>query len=91
MGSFYLLRCQKRRKYSQAVSLFFALLGSGLNLLNFLHTAFTRADPKIIKKTVKLSIFFTLSRSTSVIAAPKMLVKLTQGVKIKEKEEKEGK
>ncbi len=40
-------------------------------------TALTCADPKSIKKTVKLSIFFKLLGSTSVKAAHKMLVKLT--------------
>jgi len=39
-----------------------------------------RADPKSIKKTVKLSIFFTLSGYTGVKAASKILEKLTQGV-----------
>ncbi len=50
---------------------------SGLNFINVLHTAFMRAYPRSIKKTVKLSIFFTLSGSTSVKAASKILVKLT--------------
>jgi hypothetical protein len=38
------------------------------------------ADPKCIKKTVKLSIFFTLSGSLSVKAVSKTLVKLTRAV-----------
>jgi len=39
---------------------------SELNFINILRTAFTLADPKSVKKTVKLSIFFTLLGSTSV-------------------------
>jgi len=35
-------------------------LRAGVNFINFLRTAFTLADSKSIKKTVKLSIFFTL-------------------------------
>ncbi len=54
-------------------------LTTGLNFINILSTTFTRADPKSIKKTVKLSIFITLSGSMSVKAAHKMLVKLTPG------------
>ncbi len=34
-------------------------------------------DPKSVKKTVKLSIFFTLSGSTSVKAVRRMLMKLS--------------
>jgi len=49
----------------------------GLNFINILRTAFTIADPKSVKKTVKLLIFFSLSGSTSVKAAGKTLVKLT--------------
>jgi hypothetical protein len=49
----------------------------GLNFINVLCTAFTLADPKNIKKTVKLSIFFTLLRSTSVKAVHIMLMKLS--------------
>jgi len=37
----------------------------GLNFINVLSTAFTCADPKSVKKTVKLSIFFTLFGSMS--------------------------
>jgi len=33
----------------------------GVNFINILHTAFTYADPKSVKETVKLSIFFELS------------------------------
>ncbi len=43
----------------------------GLNIINVLRTAFTPADPKNIKKTVKLSIFFTHLGSTSVKTARK--------------------
>jgi len=53
---------------------------SGLNFINVLCTALMRADPKSIKKTVKLSIFFKLSGSTGIKAARKMLLKLTPGL-----------
>jgi len=48
-----------------------------LNFINVLRTAFTLADPKSVKKTVKLSIFFTHSGSTSVKAVHKTFMKLT--------------
>ena len=41
---------------------------TGLNFINVLRTAFTIADPKSVKKTVKLSIFFMLLGSMSVKA-----------------------
>ncbi len=50
------------------------------NFINILRTVFMRADHKIVKKTVKLSIFFKLLGSTSVKASCKTLVKLTPGV-----------
>ncbi len=40
-------------------------------------TGFNGGDPKSVKKTVKLSIFFTLLESTRVKAARQTLVKLT--------------
>jgi len=52
----------------------------GLNFINILSTAFTCADPKSIKKTVKLSNFFTLSGSMSVKAVRRMLMKFTLAV-----------
>ena len=61
---------QKRRK---------TILCSGLNFINVLHTAFTLADPKSVKKIDKLSIFFTLLGSTSVKAVRRTLMKSTQG------------
>ena len=48
-----------------------------VNFTNVLRAAFTRADPKSTKKTVKLSSFFALLGSARVKAARKMLVKLT--------------
>ncbi len=53
------------------------VLTPGHNFINIVLTAFMHADPRSVKKTVKLSIFFTLLGSTSIKAAPKMLVKLT--------------
>ncbi len=47
-----------------------------LKFINILRTAFMLEDPKSIKKTVVLLIFFTLSGSTSVKALHKTLVKL---------------
>jgi hypothetical protein len=55
---------------------------SDIKVINVLHTAFTLADPKSIKKTVKLSIFFTLSGYTSVKAVCRMLMKLTPGINL---------
>ncbi len=52
-------------------------LTPGLNFINVLLTAFTLPDPKSVKKTVKLSIFFTLWGSTSVKAVHRTLMKLT--------------
>ncbi len=48
----------------------------GLSFINVLRTAFTLADPKRVKKTVKLSIFFTLLGSTGAKAAHRTLMKL---------------
>jgi len=50
----------------------------GVNFTSILCRTFTRSDPKSVKKTVKLSIFFTLSGSTSVKAVRRTLMKLTQ-------------
>jgi len=49
----------------------------GVNFINVLLTALTHTDPKSVKKTVKLSIFFTLLGSTREKALCKMWVKLT--------------
>jgi len=49
----------------------------GLNFIKVLHTTFAHADPKSVKKTVKLLIFFTLLESTSVKAVRRMLMKLS--------------
>jgi len=51
----------------------------GLNFINILRTAFTLADPKSVKKTVKLSIFFTLLGSTNVKAVRRTLMNLSPG------------
>jgi len=52
-------------------------LWSGLNFINVLREAFTHTDPKSVKDTDDLTVFFTLSWSVSIKAAPKTLVKLT--------------
>jgi len=40
----------------------------GVDLINVQHTAFTLVDPESAKNTVKSSVSFTLSGSTSVNA-----------------------
>ena len=50
-----------------------------VNFINVLRAAFTPADPKSAKKTVKLSSFFPLLGSAGVKASRRMLVKLTPG------------
>jgi len=52
---------------------------SGVNFIDVLHIAFTIADPKSAKKTVKLSVFFELSGSVWAKAALETLMKLTPG------------
>ena len=53
------------------------LFTPGVNFTNILQAAFTPADPKSAKKTVKLSSLIALLGSVCVKAAPTMLVKLT--------------
>ncbi len=55
-------------------------LTPGLNFINVLRTAFTLIDPKRVKKTDDLTVFFTLLGSTSVKAVPRTLMKLSPGV-----------
>jgi len=57
--------------------MFIRIAQSVLNFINVLFTAFTLPDPKSVKKTVKLSIFFTLLGSTSVKAVRRTLMKLS--------------
>ena len=49
----------------------------GLDFINIFHAAFTSADPKWVKMTIKFSIFFMLQGSTSVKAARKTLMELS--------------
>jgi len=51
-------------------------LSSGVNFINALRATFTHADPKSAKKTVKLSVVFTLLGSAHVKAAHRTLMKL---------------
>ena len=51
----------------------------GVNFINVLRAAFTLADPKSAKKTVKSISFFALLGSASVKAACRTLVKLNRG------------
>jgi len=46
----------------------------GVNFINVLHEAITRADPKCVKMTIKMSVFFALTLGK---AACKIVVKLT--------------
>jgi len=57
---------------------------TGVNFINVLLGAFTRADPKSTKKTDDLTVFFALSGSACAKAACRMLMKLTPGVDFKE-------
>ena len=50
---------------------------SGVNFINVLRAAFTPADPKSAKKTVRLNSFVALSGSALVKSAHRMLVKLS--------------
>jgi len=59
--------------------IFFAKTHLGVDFTNILRAAFTCADPKSAKKTVKLNSFIALLVSAHVKAACKTLVKLTLG------------
>jgi len=54
-------------------------LSPGVNFINVLQAAFACADPKSVKKTVKLSIFFALLGSAREKAIRRTLTKLTPG------------
>jgi hypothetical protein len=58
-------------------------LSPWVNFTNVPQAAFTRADPKSAKKTVKLSSFIALLGSARVKATCRTLVKLTPDAKIK--------
>jgi len=62
--------------------MFRPLEGSGVNFTNILQAAFTQADPKSAKNTVKPSVFFALLGFERVKAACKMLVKSTPADRI---------
>ncbi len=51
----------------------------GVNFINILRAAFTCADPKSTKMTVKLSVFVYLSGSALEKADRRMFMKLTLG------------
>jgi hypothetical protein len=79
------------------LTVFFTLLGSasikavcrtlmklspGVNFINILCSALTLVDLKSVKSTAKsYKYLFTLSGSASVKAVPRMLMKLSPGVK----------
>jgi len=52
----------------------------GVNFINVQSKAFTRADPKSAKKTVKWSVFFALSGSVGAKASGRTLMKMTPGL-----------
>jgi hypothetical protein len=56
-----------------------AKLPPGVDFTNILRAAFTLADPKRVKKTDVLTVFFGLLGSGSVKAVRKTLMKLTPG------------
>ncbi len=93
MSNFYVQRAQKRKKYSEAVSLF-TLLGPacvkvarkmlvkstpGVNFINIFTRSFYAHSSPMRKNSVKLSVFFTLLGSTGVKAVHRMLIKLSPG------------
>jgi hypothetical protein len=55
-------------------------LSPGINFINVLRTAFMHADPKSLKKKVKLSIFLVLLGSAHTKAGRRTLVKSTLGL-----------
>jgi len=55
---------------------FYSWLNPRGNFNNILRAAFTCADPKSIRNTVKLSVFFALLGSACAKAASRMLMKL---------------
>ena len=73
-------RAVKELRYSPRLIYVF----TGVNFTNVLRSAFPRAGPKSVKKTVKFSIFFTLSGSTSVKAIRRMMMKLTPGWELRD-------
>ncbi len=79
--NFYARGAQKLKKDGQVISIFTLAesMSERLNFINVLCKAFTLADPKSVKKTVKLSIIFTLLGSTCIKAVRKTLVKLSPG------------
>ena len=67
-------------KETQALKFMDALTGiRGVNFINVLRAAFTRADPKKSKKTDHLTVLLVLSESAGIKAARahRMLMKLT--------------
>jgi len=61
----------------------FSLTQPGVNFINILRAAFVRADPKSVKKTDNLTVFFAFLEYSCVKAACRMLMKLTLGSNFK--------
>jgi hypothetical protein len=51
-------------------------LRAGVNFTNIIRAAFTQADPKSAKKTVKLSVFFEHSGSACIKSALRTMIKI---------------
>jgi len=71
----------KQKKYCRSFSLLLLMVKAelpnpGVNFINVLLKAFILVDPKSIKMTVKLSIFFTHLGSAHIKASCKTLMKL---------------
>jgi len=62
---------QRKKKNSKV------LYRPGVNIINSLQAAFTPADHNSAKKTVKLSVFFSILGSAGAKAAQTTLMKLT--------------
>jgi hypothetical protein len=80
LGSFSLKKLSKRHLYAKFVRKMLMKLTPVVNFINNLRIAFTQADTKSAKKTVKSSVFFALLVSLPIKAAHKTLLKLNLGV-----------
>ena len=74
--SSYVLAFEKNL-YEKCAKTMLMKLTVGLNFVNILHIAFMCSNPKSVKYTKDLTVFFTLLGSTSIKALCKLLVKLT--------------
>jgi hypothetical protein len=75
-----MLTSKKRKNSSLAKNKSFIESATWVDFNKILCAAFMRANPKSIKKTDCLTVFFGLLGSANIKVAPKMLVKLTPGI-----------